>query len=245
MYKKGTISWLEFSDRESLATELAAQLLTQLAAANNHDARARLALSGGSTPLPLFRQLAASDFDWRAVAITLVDERYVELGHELSNHGFLAEHLLSKLDQQPEFQPLVLPGRTARAAADEFNLGDLFAVSADQPQFDAVVLGMGADGHTASFFPDADNIGALLGMDRSARVDTCYSASTQVDRITWLPASLCSTRTLVLHITGQDKRAVFETATEPEACDMVQLCELPIRRMLYQDQVPITVYYAD
>ena len=213
MSTKTDIIWREFSDRETLAENLSSALIADLNRGIDSNGAARLALSGGSTPLPLFNSLARQQgLEWAKVALTLVDERYVAREHSLSNHGFIDQNLLSQLAIRPDFQPLYIAGLTIEQAVDAFNRSDYFACDQGDQLFNSVVLGMGGDGHTASFFPDAPNIAELLSDDNQNRVGACSSPSTQVQRITWLPASLLNTKSLYLHITGADKREVFEQA---------------------------------
>ena len=100
--------------------------------------RAQLAVSGGTTPKLFFRELAHQRIDWPRVTMTLVDERCVPVTDERSNARLVREHLLRLKAAAAKFVPLYRDHGNAEA------LGP----------FDAVVLGMGTDGHTASFFPE-------------------------------------------------------------------------------------------
>jgi 6-phosphogluconolactonase len=231
------------ADAQSLAEHLAGEVAQQIFKAINEKGSAVLALSGGSTPKPLFEALAEHDIDWARVIITLVDERWVDQQHTLSNAAFMRIYLLDKLPDSVRFVPLYQP---AGSVADSlpFVIADYLQMTnstVDAPRsFDIVILGMGGDGHTASFFPDADNIAELVDIDSNHALLSCNSPSTQVERVTWSLPVLLNTSFLALHFTGYDKRVVFEAASESGDITL-----LPIRSVLFQDRVGLNVYYAD
>lgn len=231
------------ADKASLADHLAGELTTEISNAIHERGSAVLALSGGSTPKPLFEALAQCDIDWCKVIITLVDERWVNEEHELSNAAFMKAFLLSKLPESVRFVPLYQYADSARDSL-AFVIADYLQAtesSIDAPRaFDVVVLGMGGDGHTASFFPDANNIADLVDLDSKETLLTCHSPSTQVERVTWSLPILLNTHFLALHFTGEDKKAVFEKATSGD-----DVRELPIRSAVFQDRATLNVYYAD
>lgn len=231
------------ADKPSLAEHLAGELSVEISNAIRGKGSAVLALSGGSTPKPLFEALANHDIDWSKVIITLVDERWVNEDHELSNAAFMKTYLLDKLPDSVRFVPLYQTAESVQASLP-FVIADYLQATgsnADAPRaFDIVILGMGSDGHTASFFPDASNVAELVDIDSNDALLSCNSPSTQVERVTWSLPVLLNTTFLALHFTGEEKRAVFETA-----CDGGNATELPIRSALFQDRVGLNVYYAD
>lgn len=231
------------ADKTSLAEHLAGEISVQISNAILEKGSAVLALSGGSTPKPLFEALATYDIDWSKVIITLVDERWVSEEHELSNSAFMKAFLLNKLPDTARFVPLY-QGADSVAASLPFVIANYLQAtcsSADTPRaFDVVILGMGGDGHTASFFPDANNIAELVDIDSPEALLSCSSPSTQVERVTWSLPVLLNTQFLALHFTGEDKKVVFEAASEGG-----DVTVLPIRSVLFQDRVSLNVYYAD
>jgi len=231
------------ADKQSLAEHLAGELSVQISNAIREKGSAVLALSGGSTPKPLFEALSNLDIDWSKVIITLVDERWVDENHELSNAAFMKTYLLNKLPDTVRFVPLFQEADSVQASLP-FVIADYLQAThstADAPRaFDIVILGMGGDGHTASFFPDASNVTELVDIDCEHALLSCNSPSTQVERVTWSLPVLLNTTFLALHFTGEGKRAVFEVASEGG-----DTTELPIRSTLFQDRVALNVYYAD
>lgn len=231
------------ADKQSLAEHLAGEVSVQISNAIAEKGSAVLALSGGSTPKPLFEALASHDVDWGRVVITLVDERWVDESHMLSNAAFLKTYLLNMLPPSVRFVPLFQHAETVVDSLP-FVIADYLqatgsSVNTPRP-FDIVILGMGADGHTASFFPDASNIGELVNIDSHDALLSCDSPSTQVERVTWSLPVLLNTGFLALHFTGEDKRAVFEEASKGGDAK-----QLPVRSVLFQDRVGLNVYYAD
>ena len=235
--------WHQGADQDSLAEHLAGELVVQMNNRIAHKGSVVLALSGGSTPKPLFKALAQHDVDWSKVIITLVDERWVPASHELSNAAFMQQHLLNDLPESVRFVPLYHAADSVEASC-EWVLAEYCQATHSTPEapraFDIVILGMGGDGHTASFFPDASNIAELVDPASASSLLTCESPSTQVERITWSLPMLLNVTFLALHITGESKKRVFE-----QACDHGDITELPIRSAIFQDTILLNVYYAD
>lgn len=147
-------------DAGSLARDAAAEVARVAAAERSRRGRFTLALAGGSTPLALYRLLAApelrSEIDWATTHIFWGDERAVPPDHPRSNYGATREALLSHLSL-PSGQVHRMQGElgaTRAAVIYEEELRDLFPDrKAEPPTLDLVLLGLGADGHTASLFP--------------------------------------------------------------------------------------------
>lgn len=118
-----------------------------------------LALSGGSTPLPLYQRLGrcAVALPWERTHLFWGDERDVPAEHEASNYGTVRREMLDHLAVRPAgIHPIVATGDDADATARtyETELNAFFDLAPGQlPRFDLVLLGLGGDGHTASLFP--------------------------------------------------------------------------------------------
>ncbi len=242
MQDQANIVWNEGVDAQSLAENLAGEIVIKIDQAIAEKGSAVIALSGGSTPKPLFKVLADHKVDWSKVVITLVDERWVPESHDLSNAAFMKTFLLNDLPEGTRFVPLYQAAQSVEASFP-LVLSDYCeatgSIESNLRSFDIVILGMGGDGHTASFFPDAENVSDLVNPSNPNPLLTCLSGSTQVERITWSLPALLDTEFLALHFTGEGKLQVFERAVtggDPT--------ELPIRSAIFQDRTPLNVYYA-
>ncbi len=234
--------WNEGVDAQSLAENLAGELVIRIDQAIKNKGNAVIALSGGSTPKPLFKVLAEHEIDWDKVVVTLVDERWVPESHELSNAAFMKQYLLDALPAGVRFVPLYQAAQTVEASFPVVLADYCQATNSSLEElrsFDIVILGMGGDGHTASFFPDASNVADLVDINSAQPLLACSSASTQVERITWSLPYLLNTDFLALHFTGEGKLDVFE-----QALSGTDATELPIRCAIFQDGTPLNVYFA-
>ncbi|TDH39417.1 6-phosphogluconolactonase [Pseudohoeflea suaedae] len=226
----------QFDDRAALASGLAAAVAKKLSAAIEKDGDASLAVSGGSTPKKFFEELSHARIDWSKVTVTLVDDRMVPPDHERSNERLAYEHLLTNEAMKAKFVPLW---------SDLSDHVDTLAEHASKTighierPFDVVILGMGTDGHTASFFPEGNNLRAAIDPDGKTAVISMLAPGAGEPRLTITLPRLVEADMLVLHIEGDEKLSVLEKAREggPEE-------EMPIRAVLSKAPRPVTVYWA-
>lgn len=221
-----------YQSRQALAEALSTGVAAILAGGIATRGSASLAVSGGSTPALFLQTLAKTDIAWSSVVVTLVDERCVPDTHERSNAGFLRRHLLQGPAAAARFLPLYTPGEVDDALA--VRLGSL-----PRP-LDAVVLGMGADGHTASFFPGAANLDEALDPANPRSVIAIEAPGAAEPRLSLTLPRLTEARFLALHIEGGDKLGVFAEAGRggPPAA-------LPVRAVLRAPRErPLEVFWA-
>jgi len=206
--------WVEHvhADAVALATALAAALqaaCNEALAARGH---ARLVLAGGSTPLPAYRALAAAALPWTRVTVFPSDERCVPHDHPACNLRALREAFAAAAGLVPE------PLTTADGDPDASEREARARLACHPQAWDAVVLGMGLDAHTASLFPGAPQLAAALaveGVMDASRIDPRpLPADAPYPRITLTAARLLRARALVLAVTGEAKRAVLQAALE-------------------------------
>ena len=225
-----------YPSRQTLAEALATGVAAVLAGGIATRGSASLAVSGGSTPLLFLETLAAADIDWKSVTVTLVDERWVPDTHSRSNTAFLKRHFLKGPAAAAQFEPLY-----EDAAAPEDVLPELQSRLGGLPRpLDAVVLGMGADGHTASFFPGGDNLVTALDPHNPCPVSIMRAEGAGEPRVTLTLPRLVEARFLALHIEGTDKARVLSTAEQagPET-------DLPIRAVLRAPREnPLQIFWA-
>jgi 6-phosphogluconolactonase len=225
--------WNEFAGREALAQTLAKRIAGLLSAAVERRGSALLAVSGGTTPARLFEVLSAEPIAWDKVTVTLVDERFVPPSSPRSNAALVAEKLLQRRAAAARFLPLFRKGETLNEAATD---GDREIAALPSP-FDAVILGMGGDGHTASFFPDALELPALLDPENSLALMPVHADSAGEPRLTLTLPRIVAAGFLALHIEGGEKRATFDRA-------MGDGPQLPIRAVLDASPRPVEVFWA-
>jgi 6-phosphogluconolactonase len=226
---------LEFTDGAALAEGLADRVSGALAEAVATRGRASIAVSGGSTPKAFFKALSSRDIDWDKVTITLVDERFVPADNPRSNHLLVAENLLQDKAKAANFLPLYREAGSAEEAA-KIVTADVDALG---NPFDVVILGMGADGHTASFFPGGSKLAEAISPDTPRGVITMEAEGAGETRLTFTFASLQDAHLLVLHIEGQGKKDVLAAAEGdgPET-------DMPIRAVLRRAASPVDIYWA-
>lgn len=224
--------WRIYPSRQALAEALADDVIRVLAGSIAASGKAVLAVSGGSTPDLLFAALSKRALDWAKVVVTLVDERFVPPSSERSNERLVRERLLVDEARLARFVPLYSETETVEQAAVQANAG-----LASIGPLDVVILGMGTDGHTASFFPDAANLGALLDPDATGAVEPVHATSAGEPRLTLTLARLMGARFLALHIEGEEKRGVLNKALEPGS-------RLPVGAAFHNASKALPVYWT-
>ncbi len=224
-----------FPDRESAAAALADQIGQRLTAGIAANGRASLAVSGGSTPVALFERLSAMDLNWPDVVITLVDERWVAASDEDSNEGLVRNHLLKAQAAGATFIGLKNEATTASAGEQECEQR-----LKDVPRpFDVLVLGMGADGHTASLFPGAKKLDRACDMNATQSCLGIAPRSAPHERMTLTLPAILDAGQLFLHITGPNKKDVLAQAQADGSPE-----KMPIRYILRQQTTPVAIYWA-
>jgi len=211
------------ADGEELATALAQRWLAAAQEAIAERGVFYVALAGGSTPQAAYERLAteayAARVDWHRVQVFWGDERPVPPDHPDSNYRMAYEALLRKVPV-PEANVHRLRGEAQdlEAAAGEYaaELARTFGIPADgnPPRFDLVLLGMGAEGHTASLFPDSP------ALQSTRWVEAPFVPQLGMRRLTLTPRVLNAARRIVFAVGGKGKaqalRAVLRGPRQPE-----------------------------
>ncbi|RZO66489.1 MAG: 6-phosphogluconolactonase [Parvularculaceae bacterium] len=213
-----------FPDRAQMAAHLAELISVSLAHGVSENGRARLAVSGGSTPKALYETLAATALPWAQTDIVLVDERWVPLEHPRSNEAFVRDAFAAAKDVRISglFNAMLAPV----AGADALNE----SVSDGQFDIDVAVLGLGPDGHTASWFPHADGLDIALHSDDPFCAVTAKKSDVtgeEVDRMTMTLGALARAKKIILLISGNDKKDAFYAACEDGPVE-----DMPVRAIL-------------
>lgn len=224
-----------FDNGAALAEGLADAVSAALAAGIAARGAASIAVSGGSTPKAFFQALARKDITWDKVTVTLVDERFVPPESDRSNHALVTANLLQGPAAKAHFLPLY---HAAASAEDAALLASSETAKIGAP-FDVVVLGMGTDGHTASFFPGGTQLSRAIDATTPRGVITMEAEGAGEPRLTFTFSSLHDARMLVLHIEGEGKKVVLAKAEGPG-----DEAEMPIRTMLCRAASPLQIYWA-
>lgn len=203
-----------FADLGALDKALSEIIIGSLQSDIELTGRASLALSGGRTPKSLFQLLSIASIDWEKVVVTLVDERWVDENHPDSNEKLVRDYLLQNKAKNAKFISLKTQHSNPKDACETLEV----ALKTLSDPFSSVVLGMGPDGHTASFFPASSTLTSCLDINNPS---ACSHAepSTELEelkkmhpRMTLTLSRLLNSRNICLQITGNEKKAVFEAA---------------------------------
>ncbi len=218
-----------YPDREMLMMGLADRIASQLRALINNEGRATLSVPGGSTPGPIFDILSDIDLDWSKVAVLLNDERWVPESSERSNTRLIRARLLKGRAAAATLVPLY-----AEAERPEDKMEDLAEGIAPHLPISVLLLGMGADMHTASLFPGADRLKEALSNDAPILLPMRAEAAGE-PRITLSAPVLRDAMYTHILITGAEKRAAIEAA------ERLPVEQAPVRAVLKD----ATVHWAE
>lgn len=227
--------FLECSNSKYLVQKLSTRIIDRLADGIKRRGRASIAVSGGSTPVPLFQALSRLDLEWEKVVIILVDERWVDVSENDSNEHLVRTYLLQNKAASSQFSGMKIPGKSAEEA--EQQCSDRYQ-SVPMP-FDVVLLGMGSDGHTASLFPGAENLAAAVNRHSDTTCMSIIPAAVPHERMTLTLPAILNARDIIIHITGEEKRKVYDKAVSDGPSEA-----MPIRYVLRQKEVPVTIYWC-
>jgi len=202
------IEILEGVSDAGIADWIVQRLERALAGSN---ASVAITVPGGSTPFPILADLARRPLDWRRIAVWPGDDRVVPEDHPASNTGRIRALL-----------------EAAGATVSCLDAG------APPPHFALTWLGMGADGHIASLFPNTDPKADDSQRVRHLTPDP-LPPEAPFDRVTLTIPALLDSDELLFVIRGADKRALFEAAARGDN-------DLPVARLLAVAPMPVTCF---
>jgi 6-phosphogluconolactonase len=217
------------------AAALAEQVVAALRIGLSWRGAASLAVPGGRTPVGLFRALRDAELDWPNVAITLTDERWVPESDPASNAALVRAELLQGRAAAARFLPLY--NGTASAAAATTQVWESLRAAA-RP-FDAVVLGMGEDGHFGSLFPDDPGVAAALDVKAVPGCVAMQAPVIPAERISMNLAAYLQSRRVFLLVSGEVKRELLLSAARREAG-----ADLPVTTLMAQRLPMPEVYWS-
>ena len=230
-----SFQWHTHENAADSAAALADAVAAALQTALDKKGAAVLAVSGGRSPIAFFEALSQKDLDWANIGLTLVDERIVPVNHADSNTGLVREYLLKNKAAAAGWIPMV------EENADEAALAPEAAVATALKHYrqpDALVLGMGGDGHTASLFPQAPQLDK--GLDLANEVPLLHTTPVTAphERISMTLAAILNTPAVFLAIQGDEKKKIFDEAAKGLNKTF------PISYVINQEKVNCHVHYA-
>jgi 6-phosphogluconolactonase len=227
--------WWDYDDVGEMADAVAGDVGFIIESALDARGEALVALPGGKTPLPIFGKLAEARLDWKRVTIIPTDDRLVPLTDERSNIRAIAGAFIRSgarvFPITSDIGDYKLAGNSANAKLAELKF-----------PLDLAWLGMGADGHTASIFagPDLEEaLNAPKGRHAVGVMPDPLPPEAPVARVTLTRSAILSARTLLITITGEDKKELLESAIADGHSS-----RLPIGRVLAEAEQPIDIHWA-
>ncbi|CAN7605792.1 6-phosphogluconolactonase [Phyllobacterium sp. LjRoot231] len=224
-----------FPDGNALAEAFASTVAERLAVACEARGKAVLAVSGGTTPARFFKALSLKDLPWGKITITLVDERFVPPTSDRSNQKLVSEMLLQNKAAKANFVGLYNDAPDVEEGA---KIAAKAIAKLGQP-FDVVILGMGGDGHTASFFPGGNRLSDAISPDQEALVLPMQAEGAGEPRLTLTLPVIVGARFVALHIEGAGKRTTLEAALGQGAT-----ADMPIRAILRYEPIELEIFWA-
>jgi 6-phosphogluconolactonase len=225
-----------FDNRQGAEVALAQALAASVIAAQGEGRRARIALSGGSSPAPAYLRFASMDLDWSRVDIALVDDRWVDLDNVGSNEAMVRQAFTAAIGVT------IFGMKTAHVTPFDAQ-ATLDPIYAALRPFDSIVLGMGPDAHTASWFPasaqlpdclDPESEQTVLGVDASAApVSGAYPL-----RMTMSLPPIVEAAQVILLLFGADKKEILVEAVG------THVLEAPIRAAIDACDERLVVFWA-
>lgn len=227
------VSLRSFDDPVALSGSLADQVASRLRQSVGERGEALLVISGGRTPAGFLRALSGLDLPWEKVVVVPSDERWVAVESDQRNSRMIRQNLLQGPAASARLLELVedgaeTPGQAARQASER--------LAGVRWPADAVVLGMGEDGHTASLFPDAPELSMAMAAD-APPVTVVTPDSQPTVRLTLSARTLSDAAMTVLLLRGEDKKAALDEAIgEPFA-----IGPMPVRYFFHQ---PLVIFWS-
>lgn len=200
------MQFVEYPDSDFMFLSVADKIASELGEFLRRDGHATLCVPGGTTPGPVFDTLSGVDLDWANVAVFLNDERWVGEDSPRSNTRLLRERLFRGPAAAANLIPLYAP-----APNPEDRLAELAQGLLPHLPISVLLLGMGADMHTASLFPGADHLAEALSADAPSLMALRADAAGEPRITLTAPVLKAAFRTHIL-VRGQEKREALERA---------------------------------
>ena len=198
------VRWTDCPDRQSWANKAAEKIVELLEDSIASRGVASLVVAGGTTPQPIFDRLSMMHLDWPKVHIGLTDERWVRSTHVDSNEHLVRHALLRNQASSAQFHPLYSSKSRPSAGLAEAER----SINSMPRPFDAVLIGMGTDGHFASLFPGLPETKTGLDLRSSALCVAVDKPQNGYARLSLTLSALLQARLILVAISGRPKRTV-------------------------------------
>ena len=220
-----------FDTRLDASTAAADRMAERLADRLEHNKRASVIVSGGTSPQQCMAALATTPLDWSRVQVVLSDERWVSPDHEDSNEKMVRESLL--IDKAAAAQLLSI---YAEGVSPAERCEQLQEPLPELP-FSCSLIGIGADGHFASLFPDAENLAFAMDVECGRLYVPVDTAASPHRRISMTLAGISRSDEVALLFFGEEKLAVYKEAKAASN-------GYPLSRLLRQKRAPVRLFWA-
>ncbi|MBD1582919.1 6-phosphogluconolactonase [Pseudoalteromonas sp. S16_S37] len=226
-----------FDSKEELTAQLSTLLESKLVAGIEEKGSAVLFVSGGSSPAPAYKHLSGLPLAWDKISVAMVDERWVDANHEKSNEAFIKSTLLQNHASKARFVTMKNSAPTAIVGQAECE-----QAYKSLGQADVTILGMGPDGHTASLFPHAN--GLEHGLSTADVVCAINAKQSEVtgsitERMTLTLNGIANSKQVVLLISGDEKKAVYEQAKQAGS-----EYDIPLRAVINHPDINLSVFWC-
>ena len=227
--------WWDYDTVDEMAEAVAGDIGFIIESALDARGEALIAVPGGKTPLPIYEKLARAKLNWKKVTIIPTDDRLVPLTDDKSNIRAIAQAFLPTgarvFPITSDIADYKLAGNSANAKLSELKF-----------PLDLAWIGVGSDGHTASIFPGPDLEDALnapKGRHAVGVMPDPLPPEAPVARVTLTRSAILSARTVLITVTGDEKKALLEQAIEDGHSS-----KLPIGMVLSEAEQPIDIHWA-
>ncbi len=222
-----------FETREQASAAAAERITAALVHRLDTQKGTALVVGGGSSPVQCFQALSQQAIAWDRITVLASDDRWVAPDHDDSNEKLIRDQLLVGAAANATLLSFYAPDVSVEERAAQLNDDIRYAPI----PFACAMLGMGADGHFASLFPDADNLDTGLDLESTDLYVPVHTAASPYARISLSLAALSRSDEIVLLFFGDEKLAVYEQARDGNR-------EFPVTHLLRQKRAPVHIYWA-
>lgn len=187
--------------------ELSAELIyNKLKILQSNKTKICIALSGGSTPIPILKKLKAYKLDWNKFHFFMVDERFVDINHKDNNYGNIKQAFYDFIPSKS--YPMIINTDNIDVSVKSYDCllrNEVISVN-EKPKFDLIILGMGNDGHTASLFPDTEGL-----KEENESVIKNYVSKFESWRVTLTYPTILNANEIIVMLKGKEKKEIFKS----------------------------------